>query len=182
MRRTSFTLAAALSAVLCATAAGFWVETRHGNAWAGRWGNDTEAVVVDGRAVVTRAGVRPGPDGWYRLRTEFSPTIRTWRPGPGVVYEANDPAADDGYYHRSLTVPLWAATAAASVLPAAWFFAWGRHRRRLRRAAGGLCAACGYDLRATPRAGEALLSRCPECGAVPAARTGRYESGGPQGG
>jgi hypothetical protein len=28
----------------------------------------------------------------------------------------------------------------------------------------GLCTACGYDLRATPAAGGALLAVCPECG------------------
>ena len=33
-----------------------------------------------------------------------------------------------------------------------------------RRARQGLCLSCGYDLRATPEHGRALLPRCPECG------------------
>ncbi len=53
-------------------------------------------------------------------------------------------------------VPHWSIAALAGA--AAWAFA-----RRTRSAARrpGHCAACGYDLRATP-------DRCPECGAEPA--------------
>jgi len=49
-------------------------------------------------------------------------------------------------------VPFWAIVLGTCALPAA------RLRRKWRgRGAFGLCAWCGYDLRATPE-------RCPECG------------------
>jgi hypothetical protein len=54
------------------------------------------------------------------------------------------------------TVPTWFVAAAALVLPGIEV---ARRVRKRRRAAGGTCAARGYDLRATP-------DRCPECGAT----------------
>jgi hypothetical protein len=51
-----------------------------------------------------------------------------------------------------------------ALLPLAELMMIRRRRRRTRRLAAGLCVRCGYDLRATPR-------KCPECGAMPAARS-----------
>jgi hypothetical protein len=57
-----------------------------------------------------------------------------------------------------------------AVLPLTWVVT---RRRSKRPPPVGLCPACGYDLRATPQAGGALLSRCPECGAVPVTPAGQ---------
>jgi hypothetical protein len=57
--------------------------------------------------------------------------------------------------------PTWAAVAATTLLPVARLGSWLlRIRRRRRQSRAGLCARCGYDLRATP-------GRCPECGTIP---------------
>ena len=58
--------------------------------------------------------------------------------------------------------PYWLVVLASLAYPGAWLAA-RRHNRRRRRARAGLCASCGYDLRATP-------GRCPECGAGAAER------------
>ena len=57
-----------------------------------------------------------------------------------------------------VTLPYWAVAMACGAIPLLWL---RRARRRARAQGKGRCAACGYDMRATP-------DRCPECGATPA--------------
>ncbi len=61
-----------------------------------------------------------------------------------------------------LRVPYW-FTFSAAVVAGSGLLLTGirRAQRRIARLRGGLCLACGYDLRASP-------GRCPECGAAPA--------------
>jgi hypothetical protein len=57
--------------------------------------------------------------------------------------------------------PFWRLFLASIPLPLIWIKV--RRAQVESRRRRGLCRSCGYDLRATP-------DRCPECGAVPAAR------------
>jgi hypothetical protein len=53
--------------------------------------------------------------------------------------------------------PLWMLLVVLAILPCTWLL-----HRRLRRPRPGICATCGYDLRASN-------NRCPECGSpIPA--------------
>ena len=111
---------------------------------------------------------------WYRDSTEPSEMIRgNWR-----FWTQSDP-------HRLLGIITWGRASygrsewGMSILLPYWLLACGAaaagtgvlmmsrllHRRSRRRA--GKCVRCGYDLRATPQEGGALLDRCPECGAIP---------------
>jgi hypothetical protein len=64
--------------------------------------------------------------------------------------------ADVGH-ERGFVGPTGFLAAAAAMLPAMWVI---RNVKRRMWRQSGCCAACGYDLRATP-------DRCPECGEVP---------------
>jgi predicted RNA-binding Zn-ribbon protein involved in translation (DUF1610 family) len=75
-----------------------------------------------------------------------------------------DPAVGDIVF--GCAVPYWFLCLLAVPLPLMWTMRLRRRRRVARRAASGLCFSCGYDLRATPDAGGAMLAICPECGAA----------------
>ena len=71
---------------------------------------------------------------------------------PGFAYGTG--VWTDGGYEQMVKVPIW-FPATGTGIALAWACLHVRRRRRAMRA--GLCARCGYDLRASPY-------RCPECG------------------
>ena len=58
---------------------------------------------------------------------------------------------------KGVALPHWFLVLTTATLPGAALVRMRRRATALRRAAAGLCARCGYDLRASP-------TRCPECG------------------
>lgn len=67
-------------------------------------------------------------------------------------------------YRLEIRAPWWVLLVVGSMVPVLGISRIVRHRRNVRL---GLCARCGYDLRATS-------GRCPECGESPAvSRSGK---------
>jgi hypothetical protein len=74
---------------------------------------------------------------------------------------------DFGYWQRgiispatSVWAPMWPLVLFCAISPMIWVLRLFRSRASF---GAGLCALCGYDVRATP-------DRCPECGASPKAK------------
>jgi hypothetical protein len=98
----------------------------------------------------------------FRLRHEVESDVKEEM--PAIV--PPEPPVRVGMIHRTwyVATPHWAVVLPGVAWPVARYRRRARERRRRR---GGLCANCGYDL----RAGHA---RCPECGvAVERARAGQ---------
>jgi hypothetical protein len=91
----------------------------------------------------------------------YAPGVESRTTGSSFVRDGNERALykEPEYVSHALsipyiTVPSWALLGGCLVLPLIFGCALGRRRTRPRE---GLCAICGYDLRASER-------RCPECG------------------
>jgi hypothetical protein len=106
------------------------------------------------RVELTR-GARPVgspkvPPGWHWQLSERTPV--PWRPKLSRIAMS--------FYHGDVRaeLPYWLIASALACLPLIRLTAYLVGRIKSRALARvGLCAACGYDLRASP-------DRCPECG------------------
>jgi hypothetical protein len=187
MRRKLFNLAAAMSLVLCVATAVFWVRSYWGSDYvefekvspplqSGSVNINIQTglgrVQVQGLAQVyppeiykSWARERVGR-GWtmaaagrmsYAARPDFDPNPCPFYSKAVVGFQSANhfqkPYGLPGIF-RGVVIPLWSICILLGALPVYRFMKWYHLRERARR---GLCAICGYDLRATP-------DRCPECG------------------
>jgi len=100
-------------------------------------------------------GSEPGLWGEARARDRHGGWLRTL----GIASARISYDADAKQVRRALYVPHWLLAAPLLLAPLGRLRGMVRPRRQRRV---GLCAHCGYDLRATPE-------RCPECGGQPEA-------------
>jgi hypothetical protein len=132
------------------------IEFASGGVQLDRWRIEAAVIGTGGSGGPLESGFE-----YYSTRHPFYPLrqhpellngAQIWTLGGLQVCTASEGFTRGGYSEQSVTVPMWLLVIASGVLPAAWL------RKRMRRSGHhGLCASCGYDLRATP-------GRCPECG------------------
>ena len=183
------------SLVLCAVTVALWVRSYtwrdsiahiHSRRAGDGVENDQWRLVSEaGRLGVVRREVRPTPgsmlEGYLMGRADDTagrPYVRMEAQPISPPGWLNHPAASGWGPVRwaadtrpmvvdratSFGVAHWAVVGLLAIAPAV--SAWSAHRARRRLRRGDRCAACGYDLQATP-------DRCPECGtpAAPPATT-----------
>jgi len=160
MRYVAFAVPAALSALLLVATCALWVRSH----------TMTDDIYWYGERRMTRFRTSGG-GFWFETRPwQFTTKPHTeWQrypdkalypfaPSPtSAIHERLGFLASTTGYDLLLVAPYWALALIAAPLPLVWMRASQRRLRRRWRRRRGLCARCGYDLRASPEA-------CPECG------------------
>ena len=188
MFRVLFTLASAVALLVCAATMVLWVRSYWvTDFYLGRNGPKTVLTQSSRGSVLLNSALVPQDRrvvpayGYHRMTAAQSLHARAPHLGePGVRHHGawlgfSWFASDGGVSRRKLpnghtvnmhflpmhevAVPDWSLLLVFAALPVAWLLLWWRDRGRRRRIERGLCARCGYDLRAT-------TNRCPECGAM----------------
>jgi hypothetical protein len=109
--------------------------------------------------VPCEVALREDGGGYFAEADGFKPMEVVYGSGPSGFY-ATPRLWRGGVVLKRVRIPPYVLALGLALLPAARFARKGaRWGLRRKRRAGGLCPACGYDLRASP-------GRCPECGAV----------------
>ena len=164
VRRRLFTLASALSLLLCAVVCVLWVRSY--------WRQDYVGYDLRGEQNGIDRIVWSSNWGWMWVVRCRDDTLLSSLPTHDFYWdsakalrslvESQGFAVDwewqvtgtTGPWEVGVYLPHWFVALLAAVPPVAWQIS---ARRRRHMLAPGLCPACGYDLRATP-------DRCPECG------------------
>jgi hypothetical protein len=140
------------------------------------WTADELPLGRDGWALISRGG-RIGYTNWpahigsfHRRQAAEDHYYRRLKQSlrAGERYPTTMPALPERVPFQGVGVDYAVITLPVGLLSLAFYMLHcrGQHIRR-RRIAGGLCACCAYDLRASatdPRIGGPVLPRCPECG------------------
>jgi hypothetical protein len=120
-----------------------------------------QTVTIAGATLyATKLSVDFGTSDWHGVRIHQGAVSGT--PATTSVGVMSTPLVP----YRSVSVPWFYPILILGPVAVGWCLIVASRTRRRR---GGLCAVCGYDLRATPE-------RCPECGSA-AATTGRSPGG-----
>ena len=151
-RRRLFNGLALISVILCFTTAGLWVQSYfyYDQMIAGSGARRWLILFYGGMAQVGQSRVGPG-----------GAPVFSWKALPRDDRDINNLYSDarPWFFHFVHNATGWAASSPMWMLLSVPLALLIGHLYVSRRMPPGVCAKCGYDLRATP-------NRCPECGKI----------------
>jgi hypothetical protein len=166
MKRFIFNALTGLSLLMCVASAVLWVRSfwvSEGWPWTR---GDSTLIVGTMRGTLSLEWMHTVTTGWHAHYAAYGPVDAKWMVNHspshwhGFAFGriAYGPVLGNLVY---FLIPCSALVGLTALLPLARVYAHYFRRKKVP----GLCASCGYDLRATP-------DQCPECGTVPAKQEG----------